>query len=92
MLVTHDMEMVQRFCHRAMLITDGEIEMIGDPGEVGRRYLERNFESYETTPRRSPARTRQAASARAITEVWLENDRACASTPRRTASGCTCTR
>src|SRR4051794_29923182 len=41
-LVTHDMEMVARFCHRAMLITSGEIEMIGDPSRVGQRYLERN--------------------------------------------------
>src|ERR671927_1849774 len=44
-LVTHDMDIVRRFCHRAMLITNGEIEMIGDPGRVGRRYLERNFEN-----------------------------------------------
>src|SRR3954467_4193027 len=43
-LVTHDMTMVERFCHRALLLTDGEIEMIGDPHEVGRRYIERNFE------------------------------------------------
>src|SRR3954451_11363268 len=43
-LVTHDMEMVERFCHRAMLITKGEIEVIGEPVRVGQRYLERNFE------------------------------------------------
>src|SRR3954453_10466104 len=45
-LVTHDMEMVERFCHRAMLITDGEIELMGDPARVGERYLERNFERF----------------------------------------------
>src|SRR5918911_1838533 len=30
-LVTHDMTMVERFCHRALLLTEGEIELIGDP-------------------------------------------------------------
>ena len=42
-LVTHDMAMVERFCHRALLIEDGRIRAIGDPGEVGRQYLEMNF-------------------------------------------------
>src|SRR3954454_21302687 len=43
-LVTHDMTIVDRFCHRAMLISDGEIELIGDPPRVGQRYLQRSFE------------------------------------------------
>lgn len=42
-LVTHDMTMVERFCHRALLLSDGQIQLIGDPVEVGRRYLELNF-------------------------------------------------
>src|SRR3954463_5080716 len=50
-LVTHDMQTVEQFCHRAMLITDGEIEMIGDPGKVGQRYLERNFENFHSGQR-----------------------------------------
>src|SRR5947209_17982647 len=41
-LVTHDMAMVERFCHRALLLADGEILLSGDPTEVGRRYLELN--------------------------------------------------
>src|SRR3954468_16410638 len=45
-LVTHDMTMIERFCHRALLLTDGKIEMIGDPHDVGRRYIERNFERF----------------------------------------------
>jgi energy-coupling factor transporter ATP-binding protein EcfA2 len=71
-LVTHDMEMVARFCHRAMLITDGEIEMLGDPGRVGQRYLERNFESFRTGPGEGGEQG-PGGSAR-IAEVWLEND------------------
>jgi ABC-2 type transport system ATP-binding protein len=44
-LVTHDMPVVEEYCHRAMLISDGDIQLIGDPSEVGRRYLRLNFEA-----------------------------------------------
>ena len=43
-LVTHEMATVEDYCHRAMLISDGEIQHLGDPGEVGREYLRLNFE------------------------------------------------
>lgn len=43
-LVTHEMGTVEQYCHRAMLINDGHIELIGAPDEVGRRYLQLNFE------------------------------------------------
>ena len=43
-LVTHEMATVEDYCHRAMLIAEGEIQHIGDPGEVGREYLRLNFE------------------------------------------------
>jgi hypothetical protein len=42
-LVTHAMGLVEQFCHRAMMLSDGEIRLIGDPGEVGRAYLSENF-------------------------------------------------
>jgi ABC-2 type transport system ATP-binding protein len=42
-LVTHDVGMVERFCHRAMMVSAGEIDTIGDPRSVGRRYLQLNF-------------------------------------------------
>lgn len=42
-LVTHDMGAVERFCHRAMFLQDGDIQLIGDPAEVGRAYLAANF-------------------------------------------------
>jgi ABC-type polysaccharide/polyol phosphate transport system ATPase subunit len=44
-LVTHEMATVEAYCHRAMLISDGRIQTIGDPGEVGRDYIRLNFES-----------------------------------------------
>jgi len=43
-LVTHEMATVEAYCHRAMLVHNGRIEHIGDPAEVGRRYLRLNFE------------------------------------------------
>src|SRR4051795_5493970 len=72
-LVTHDMAIVERFCHRAMLITDGEIEMIGAPGRVGRRYLERNFENYDSHAG-DASETSLAGAHAEIAEIWVEND------------------
>jgi ABC-type polysaccharide/polyol phosphate transport system ATPase subunit len=41
--VTHDMSAVQRFCDRAMLLDQGEVLEIGQPGQIARRYQELNF-------------------------------------------------
>ena len=73
-LVTHDMEMVRRFCDRAMLITDGEIETIGAPDLVGRRYLERNFETFRTGEGEPETAPREGGPRGHVAEVWLEND------------------
>src|SRR4051794_3329130 len=77
-LVTHDMAMVERFCHRALLLTDGEIEMIGDPHDVGRRYIERNFETFAegaVATQETPPEERERAAPRAeIVAVWLEDE------------------
>jgi ABC-2 type transport system ATP-binding protein len=80
-LVTHDMTMVERFCHRALLLTDGEIELIGDPHDVGRRYVERNFERFNSVPAlagepdpvEEPERKLPPARAE-VADVWLAND------------------
>ena len=42
-LVSHDMNAVATYCHRAMLVDDGEMVYIGDPEEAGRGYLSLNF-------------------------------------------------
>jgi ABC-2 type transport system ATP-binding protein len=44
-LVTHEMGAVESYCHRAMLISDGDIKHVGDPTEVSREYLKLNFAS-----------------------------------------------
>jgi ABC-type polysaccharide/polyol phosphate transport system ATPase subunit len=43
-LVTHEMATVEEYCDRAMLIDGGHVQHLGDPAEVGRRYLQLNFE------------------------------------------------
>ena len=43
LLVTHDMNQVQRFCDRALLLERGDLVAIGDATEVAQRYTELNF-------------------------------------------------
>jgi ABC-type polysaccharide/polyol phosphate transport system ATPase subunit len=43
-LVTHEMAAVEAYCHRAMLLSDGQIQHIGEPAETGREYMKLNFE------------------------------------------------
>jgi ABC-type polysaccharide/polyol phosphate transport system ATPase subunit len=69
-LVTHEMTTVEEYCDRAMLISDGEIQHLGDPGEVGRRYLQLNFE------RGSPQDfkvTRATGDEVRLLDAWLED-------------------
>jgi hypothetical protein len=37
------MGLVEQFCDRAMMLSDGDIKLIGAPHEVGRAYLTENF-------------------------------------------------
>jgi ABC-2 type transport system ATP-binding protein len=69
-LVTHEMSTVERYCHRAMLIDSGQIQHLGDPGDVGRHYLQLNFErgSEEgATPTAGPADEMK------MLDAWLED-------------------
>jgi ABC-type polysaccharide/polyol phosphate transport system ATPase subunit len=69
-LVTHDMRTVEDFCHRAMLIDGGEIQHIGDPDEVGRRYLRLNFERGRETE--ASAATQRSDEVRLL-DAWIED-------------------
>jgi ABC-type polysaccharide/polyol phosphate transport system ATPase subunit len=69
-LVTHEMSTVETYCHRAMLIDSGRVKHIGDPGEIGREYLQLNFE------RGSPEdhQTALAGSDEVrLLDAWLED-------------------
>ncbi len=68
-LVTHEMRTVEEYCHRAMLVADGRIRYIGDPEEVGRRYLQLNFE-HEPEPAAAP---QQASEEVRMLDAWIED-------------------
>jgi ABC-type polysaccharide/polyol phosphate transport system ATPase subunit len=68
-LVTHDMRTVEDFCTRAMLIDGGHIQHVGEPEEVGRRYLRLNFESQSG----GPAASHESDEVRLL-DAWLEDD------------------
>lgn len=65
--VTHDMVTMQRFCDRAMLLEDGRIAAIGDPAEVGNRYLEINLE------RERPGAAVEGPVDARFEDVWIED-------------------
>ncbi|HEV2791380.1 MAG TPA: Wzt carbohydrate-binding domain-containing protein, partial [Solirubrobacterales bacterium] len=69
-LVTHEMTTVERYCHRAMLIDGGKIRYIGDPAEVGRRYLRLNFER-DVEGRGTPV-SGESEDVRLL-DAWLED-------------------
>jgi ABC-type polysaccharide/polyol phosphate transport system ATPase subunit len=81
-LVTHDMAAVERFCHRAMLLADGRIELIGAPDEVARAYLQRNFGAAVQAPAPEPAEADEPeepddalhAARATLLDVWVEDD------------------
>jgi ABC-type polysaccharide/polyol phosphate transport system ATPase subunit len=70
-LVTHEMTTVERYCHRAMLIDGGRIQHIGDPGDVGRHYLQLNFEEASAA---GPSPTSGPADEVRLLDAWLEDD------------------
>ena len=71
-LVTHDMATVEEYCHRAMLIDEGELRYLGDPAEVARRYLKLNFERAAEEPAQSFEGQTGQEDARVL-RAWLED-------------------
>jgi ABC-type polysaccharide/polyol phosphate transport system ATPase subunit len=47
LLVTHDMDAVQRFCDRALLLERGRPVGVGDATEMTRKYLQLNFPAFD---------------------------------------------
>ncbi len=69
-LVTHEMSTVEDYCHRAMLIDGGHVQYLGDPAEVGRRYLRLNFErGGETRGGAAP----EASEEVRLLDAWIED-------------------
>jgi ABC-type polysaccharide/polyol phosphate transport system ATPase subunit len=75
LLVTHDMSAVHRFCDRAMLLERGAVVAVGDPQEIGTRYLELNFSRAarsDATPARPTERVGDGGAE--IVEAWFEDE------------------
>src|SRR4051812_29604886 len=70
-LVTHEMATVEEYCHRAMLIAGGQIQYVGDPAEVGRRYTRLNFEQGSDV---GGAPTSEGDEVRLL-DAWIEDER-----------------
>jgi len=72
-LVTHDMTAVENFCHRALLLHDGEVVHIGEPEQAQRQYLRLNFAMADgdaAAPRRVAVPDVHAR----LVDSWLENE------------------
>jgi ABC-2 type transport system ATP-binding protein len=69
-LVTHDMGAVEEYCHRAMLIEQGEVRHLGDPDDVARRYLKLNFDRAAGSEQRFEGRSGEDAR---LVRAWLED-------------------
>jgi len=76
LLVTHDMNTVARFCHRAMLLERGEVVALGDPKDVGSRYLELNFgrAGDDADASSEEAEARPGDHDARIAECWIEDE------------------
>jgi ABC-type polysaccharide/polyol phosphate transport system ATPase subunit len=70
LLVTHDMGLVQRFCHRALLLERGEVVTMGDPHDVASRYVEINFQRESGV---GGGGIRAGDGAARVVEAWMED-------------------
>jgi ABC-type polysaccharide/polyol phosphate transport system ATPase subunit len=74
LFVTHDMNAVNRFCDRAVLLERGQVVTIGSPADVSGKYLSINFRrerGADATELIDSLRDRAAF----ISEAWLEGER-----------------
>jgi ABC-type polysaccharide/polyol phosphate transport system ATPase subunit len=72
--VTHDIGSLNRFCHRALLLERGAMVHIGEPHEVGDRYLEINFGRGPAAAGGDEARGRAGDGDARIVEAWIEDE------------------
>jgi len=72
--VTHDMGMLNRFCHRALLLERGSPVYLGEPHVVGDRYLELNFgRDPDLAAAKDEARAGDGEAR--VVEAWVEDER-----------------
>jgi ABC-type polysaccharide/polyol phosphate transport system ATPase subunit len=89
LFVTHDMEAVNRFCHRALLLERGRVIKMGEPPEVSGEYLAVNFRrerGADATERIGKLSDRAAV----ITEAWFEDEHGRRREYMESGRPCTC--
>jgi ABC-type polysaccharide/polyol phosphate transport system ATPase subunit len=72
LLVTHDMNAVQRFCDRAVLLEEGHVVELGEPRAVCRHYEQLNFQKPQAE--RGPLPAHLGDGSAAIGEAWFEDE------------------
>jgi ABC-type polysaccharide/polyol phosphate transport system ATPase subunit len=75
LFVTHDMNSVERFCNRAMLLDSGAVVDIADPQAIAHQYNQLNFKQFR--PRRADEAPADAAERPQVAEVlnaWFESE------------------
>ena len=65
-IVTHDMASVKRFCSRALLIKNGNIEIIGSPDDVANQYLFENMKDSQQNDTKDKMLTKAVKSLKVI--------------------------
>ncbi len=69
-LVTHAMGLVEQFCDRSMMLSDGNIKLIGAPHDVGRAYLTENFATTHSDLEPHAAAVGDRAR---LHDIWITN-------------------
>ena len=72
--VSHDMGALNRFCHRALLLERGETVLLGEPHEVGDRYLEINFGRAASPSDGEEGEARDGDGDARVLEAWIEDE------------------
>jgi ABC-2 type transport system ATP-binding protein len=72
-LVTHDMNSIEKFCHRAMMIHEGKVSKMGSPDEVAEWYLRANFIEQDERPGFHAGASEEGDDAHVI-DSWLEDE------------------
>jgi ABC-2 type transport system ATP-binding protein len=73
-LVTHEMAAVETYCDRAMLISEGKIEGLGDPAEVANKYLQLNFAGAAEESPDSSSRSEDSDDDIRLVGAWVEDE------------------
>jgi len=72
-LVTHDMGSIEKYCHRAMMIHDGQVSLIGTPKEVSEWYMRANFRKEDERPGFHAGSSEEGDDA-FVAEAWIEDE------------------